>query len=42
MANFGHLQSYIINQISKTHCRTFNGSALWYVNSESFAKSCAT
>ena len=23
MANFGHLQSHILSQIFKTHCRTF-------------------
>ena len=38
MANFDHLQSHILSQIFKTHCCTFYGSALWYFNSEGFAK----
>ena len=38
MANFGHLQSHILSQIFKTHCCTFYRSALWYLNSEGFAK----
>ena len=38
MANSGHLQSHILSQIFKTHCCTFYGSALWYFNSEGFAK----
>ena len=42
MANFGHLQSHILSQIFKTHCCTFYGSALWYFNSEGFAKMCTT
>ena len=42
MANFGHLQSHILSQIFKTHCCTFYGSALWYFNSEGFAKICTT
>ena len=42
MANFGHLQSHILSQIFKTHCCTFYGSALWYFNSEGFAKNCTT
>ena len=42
MANFGHLQSHILSQIFKTHCCTFYRSALWYFNSEGFAKICTT
>ena len=42
MANFSHLQSHILRQIFKTHCCTFYGSALWYFNSEGFAKICTT
>ena len=42
MANFGHLQCHNLSQIFKTHCCTFYGSALWYFNSEGFAKICTT
>ena len=42
MANFGHLQSYILSYIFKTHCCSFYESALRYFNSEGFAKIGAT
>ena len=42
MANFGHLQSHILSQFFKRHCCNFYGSALWYFNSEGFAKMCTT
>ena len=34
--------AHILSQIFKTHCCTFYGSALWYFNSEGFAKICTT
>ena len=42
MVNFGHLQSHIFSQFFKKHCCTFYGFALWYFNSEDFAKICTT
>ena len=42
MANFGHLQVSLLNNIFKTFCCNFYGSPIWDFNSLGFRRICTT